>query len=131
MRPRFTTVLCPFFPCHKAAQIPRAAGASRWKQAVWAFGSVAEEAPFSLKQDGHILWVGGGRICVPPIQDAAERHDSTKWPGLYRLGEKAQVNSCNLTAWLQWLGLIYLRDADKAICRSKDERSGEMRLFYE
>lgn len=63
------------------------------------------------------------------IQDAADRYDFTKWPELYRLAEEAQVNISNLTVRLQRLGLIYLRDGDKTIYRSKDERSGQKGLF--
>jgi len=63
------------------------------------------------------------------IQDAADRHDFTKWPELYRLAEDAQVNISNLTVRLQRLGLIYLRDGDKTIYRSKDEWSGQGTLF--
>ena len=63
------------------------------------------------------------------IQDAADRYDFTKWPELYRLAEEAGVNISNLTVRLQRLGLIYLRDGDKTIYRSKDEWSGQRRLF--
>lgn len=61
--------------------------------------------------------------------DAAERCDLSKWPELYRLAEEAQVNISNLTVRLQRLGLIYLRDGDKTIYRSKDEFTGQGKLF--
>lgn len=35
----------------------------------------------------------------------------------------------NLTVRLQRLGLIYLRDGDKRICRSKDEFTGQSTLY--
>lgn len=63
------------------------------------------------------------------IQDAAGRYDFTKWPDLYRLADEAQVNISNLVVRLQRLGLIYLRDGDKTIYRSKDEWSGQGSLF--
>jgi hypothetical protein len=63
------------------------------------------------------------------IQDAAGRYDFTKWPDLYRLADEAQVNISNLTVRLRRLGLIYLRDGDKTIYRSKDEWSGQKSLF--
>jgi hypothetical protein len=61
--------------------------------------------------------------------EAAERCDATKWTNLYRLAEEAQVNISNLTVRLQRLGLIYLRDGDKTIYRSKEEWSGQKELF--
>lgn len=63
------------------------------------------------------------------IQEAAEQHDFTKWPNLYRLAEKAQVNITNLTVRLQRLGMIYLRNGDKTIYRSEDEFTGQKSLF--
>jgi len=63
------------------------------------------------------------------IQEAAQRYDLTKWPDLYRLAEEAQVNISNLTVRLQRLGLIYLREGDKKIYRSENERSGQKSLF--
>jgi len=61
--------------------------------------------------------------------EAAEQHDLTKWPELYRLAELAQVTISNLTVRLQRLGLIYLRDGDKRIYRNEDEWSGQKQLF--
>ena len=55
------------------------------------------------------------------IREAGQRFDLTKWPQLYGLAEEAQVNISNLAVRLQRLGLIYLRDGDKTICRSQDE----------
>lgn len=63
------------------------------------------------------------------IQSVGEQHDFTKWPDLYRLAEKAQVNITNLTVRLQRLGLIYLRDGDKRIYRNEDEFTGQKSLF--
>ena len=63
------------------------------------------------------------------IQEAADRYDFTKWPELYRLAEEAQVNISNLTVRLQRLGMIYLREGDKTIYRSKDEWNGQGTLF--
>lgn len=63
------------------------------------------------------------------IQDAASRYDFTKWPDLYRLADEAQVNISNLTVRLRRLGMIYLQDGDKTIYRSKDEVTGQKRLF--
>ena len=63
------------------------------------------------------------------IIEAAERYDVTKWRELYRLAEEAQVNITNLTVRLQRLGLIYLRDGDKTIYRSKEEFTGQRNLF--
>lgn len=60
---------------------------------------------------------------------AAEQHDLTNWPQLYRLAEAAQVTITNLTVRLQRLGLIYLRDGDRTIYRSKDEVTGQKKLF--
>jgi hypothetical protein len=61
--------------------------------------------------------------------EAAEQHDLTSWPESYRLAETAQVTISNLTVRLRRLGLIYLRDGDKTIYRSKDEWSGQKTLF--
>lgn len=63
------------------------------------------------------------------MKKAASRYDLTEWRELYRLAEEAQVNITNLTVRLQRLGLIYLRDGDKAIYRSEDEWSGQKKLF--
>jgi hypothetical protein len=63
------------------------------------------------------------------IREAANRFDLTTWQGLYRLRDEAQVNITNLTVRLQRLGLIYLRDGDKRIYRSKDEFTGQGTLF--
>ena len=63
------------------------------------------------------------------IQEAAEQCDFTKWPNLYRLAEKAEVNITNLTVRLQRLGMIYLREGDKTIYRSEDEFTGQKSLF--
>jgi hypothetical protein len=63
------------------------------------------------------------------IQEADKRLDLTTWQGLYRLRDEAQVNITNLTVRLQRLGLIYLRDGDKRIYRSKDEATGQGSLF--
>jgi hypothetical protein len=63
------------------------------------------------------------------IQEAAQRYDLLTWQGLYRLRDEAQVNITNLTVRLQRLGLIYLREGDKKIYRSKDEFSGQGSLF--
>ena len=63
------------------------------------------------------------------IREAEGRFDFTQWRDLYRLAEEAQVNITNLTVRLQRLGLIYLRDGDKRIYRSKDEFTGQGTLF--
>ena len=63
------------------------------------------------------------------MREADQRYDLTKWPELYRLAEEAQVNITNLTVRLQRLGMIYLRDGDKRIYRSKDEFTGQRELF--
>jgi hypothetical protein len=63
------------------------------------------------------------------IREAEGRFDFTKWRDLYRLAEEAQVNITNLTARLQRLGLIYLRNGDKKIYRSQDEVTGQGSLF--
>lgn len=63
------------------------------------------------------------------ILEAADQYDLTNWPDLYRLAEAAQVNISNLTVRLQRLGLIYLRDSEKTIYRSKDEFTGQRSLF--
>jgi hypothetical protein len=63
------------------------------------------------------------------IRDAADHFDLLRWPDLYRLAELAHVTISNLTVRLQRLGLIYLRDGDKRIYRSKDECSGQGTLF--
>lgn len=63
------------------------------------------------------------------MQEASQRRDLTKWPVLYRLAEEAQVSISNLTVRLQRLELIYLRDGDKKIYRSKDEFTGQGTLF--
>ncbi len=63
------------------------------------------------------------------VRDAAARFDLLRWPDLYRLAELAQVTISNLTVRLQRLGLIYLRDRDKRIYRSKDEFNGQGTLF--
>lgn len=63
------------------------------------------------------------------IKEAEQRYDFLKWRDLYRLAEEAQVNITNLTVRLQRLGLIYLRDGDKRIYRSKDEVTGQGSLF--
>ena len=63
------------------------------------------------------------------MRAADERYDLTTWPSLYRLRDEAQVNITNLTVRLQRLGLIYLRDGDKRIYRSKDEFTGQGTLF--
>ena len=63
------------------------------------------------------------------IQEAAVQYDLTSWPELYRLADEAQVNISNLTVRLRRLGLIYLRDGDKTIYRSKDEVTRQKKLF--
>ncbi len=63
------------------------------------------------------------------MREAGQRYDLTRWPDLYRLAEEAQVTISNLTVRLQRLGLIYLRDGDKTIYRSKDEFTGQGTLF--
>lgn len=63
------------------------------------------------------------------VQEAAGRFDLLRWTDLYRLAELAQVTISNLTVRLQRLGLIYLRDGDKRIYRSKDEFTGQGTLF--
>ena len=63
------------------------------------------------------------------VQDAADTFDFLRWADLYRLAELAQVTISNLTVRLQRLGLIYLRDGDKRIYRSKDEFTGQGTLF--
>jgi len=63
------------------------------------------------------------------IGEAAEKFDFLRWPDLYRLAELAQVTISNLTVRLQRLGMIYLRDGDKRIYRSKDEFNGQGSLF--
>jgi hypothetical protein len=63
------------------------------------------------------------------IREAEGRFDFTKWRDLHRLAEKAEVTISNLTVRLQRLGLIYLRDGDKKIYRSKDEVTGQGSLF--
>lgn len=63
------------------------------------------------------------------IRDAAGSFDFLRWPDLYRLAELAQVTISNLTVRLQRLGIIYLRDGDKRIYRSKDEFTGQGTLF--
>ncbi len=63
------------------------------------------------------------------IRDAQARFDLLNWRDLYRMAEEAQVNITNLTVRLQRLGLIYLRDGDKKIYRSKDEATGQGSLF--
>jgi hypothetical protein len=63
------------------------------------------------------------------IRDAAPQFDFQRWPDLYRLAELAQVTISNLTVRLQRLGMIYLRDGDKRIYRSKDEFTGQGTLF--
>jgi hypothetical protein len=63
------------------------------------------------------------------IRDAAQSFDLLRWPDLYRLAELAQVTISNLTVRLQRLGMIYLRDGDKRIYRSKDEFTGQGSLF--
>jgi hypothetical protein len=63
------------------------------------------------------------------IREAEGRFDFLKWPDLYRLAEDAQVNITNLTVRLQRLGMIYLRDGDKKIYRSKEEFTGQGSLF--
>lgn len=63
------------------------------------------------------------------MDEASGRYDFTNWPDLYRLAEEAQVTISNLVVRLQRLGLMYLRDGDKAIYRNKDEWSGQKRLF--
>lgn len=63
------------------------------------------------------------------VRDAASQFDFQWWPDLYRLAEHAQVTISNLTVRLQRLDLIYLRDGDKRIYRSKDEFNGQGTLF--
>jgi hypothetical protein len=61
--------------------------------------------------------------------EAADQHDLTNWCDLYRPTELAQVTISNLTVRLQRLGLIYLRDGDRTLYRSKDEITGQKKLF--
>jgi len=63
------------------------------------------------------------------MREAEGCFDFTRWRDLYRLAEEAQVNITNLTVRLQRLGLIYLRDGDKTIYRSKAEFTGQGSLF--
>ncbi|MDB4777819.1 hypothetical protein OAG68_00010 [bacterium] len=63
------------------------------------------------------------------IEEASTKFDFLKWPDLYRLAELAEVNISNLVTRLQRLNLIYLREGDKTIYRSKDELTGQKSLF--
>jgi hypothetical protein len=63
------------------------------------------------------------------IREAEGRFDFKTWRDLFRLAAEAQVNITNLTVRLQRLGLIFLRDSDKRIYRSKDEFTGQGSLF--
>ncbi|QDV56253.1 hypothetical protein [Rosistilla oblonga] len=63
------------------------------------------------------------------MHEANEQYDFTQWSDLYRLAEVAQVNISNLTVRLQRLGMIYLRNGDKTIYRSRDEFTGQQTLF--
>lgn len=63
------------------------------------------------------------------MREATEQIDVTSWPALYNLAEEAQVNISNLTVRLRRLRLIYLRDGDKTIYRSRDEFTGQGTLF--
>ena len=63
------------------------------------------------------------------MREAEQRYDLTKWPELYGLAEEALVSISNLTVRLQRLGLIYLRDGDRKIYRSRDEATGQGSLF--
>jgi hypothetical protein len=63
------------------------------------------------------------------VVEAALSFNLTHWPDLYRLAECAEVTISNLTVRLQRLGLIYLRDGEKRIYRSKDEFTGQQTLF--
>lgn len=63
------------------------------------------------------------------MREADQRLDLTSWRDLYRLRDEAQVTISNLTVRLQRLDLIYLREGDKKIYRSKDDYTGQKSLF--
>ncbi len=63
------------------------------------------------------------------MMEAADRYDVTSWPELYKFAEDAQVSISNLTVRLQRLGMIYLREGDKRIYRSRDVFTGQRTFF--
>lgn len=63
------------------------------------------------------------------IREAAAEFDLTSWPVLYELADAAQVTISNLVVRLRRLNLVYMRDGDKTIYRSKDEFTGQRTFF--
>jgi hypothetical protein len=63
------------------------------------------------------------------MRESAANLDLTSWSVLYELAKTAQVTISNLVVRLQRLDLIYMRDGDKTIYRSRDEFTGQKTLF--
>lgn len=63
------------------------------------------------------------------MREAAANLDLTSWSVLYELANTAQVTISNLVVRLRRLDLIYMRDGDKTIYRSRDEFTGQKTLF--
>ena len=63
------------------------------------------------------------------MRDAAAKLDLTSWSVLYELANIAQVTISNLVVRLRRLNLIYIREGDKTIYRSRDEFTGQGTLF--
>lgn len=63
------------------------------------------------------------------MREVADTLDVTSWPVLYELANTAQVTISNLVVRLRRLDLIYMRDGEKTIYRSRDEFTGQKTLF--
>lgn len=63
------------------------------------------------------------------MREAAANLVLTSWSVLYELANTAQVTISNLVVRLRRLDLIYMRDGDKTIYRSRDEFTGQKTLF--
>ena len=59
--------------------------------------------------------------------EEALKVDRTKWPNLYRLGERFDVTISALCVRLQQLNLLYIKD--KQLFESKEEAQGQLSVY--
>ena len=63
------------------------------------------------------------------LEEVTPHYNLTRWPDLYDLANKAQVNISNLITRLRRLEMIFIPKGSKIIYRSVDEYSGQKSLF--
>lgn len=65
------------------------------------------------------------------MREAVVKLDLISWWVLHELAHTAQVTIWKLVGGLRRLDLIYMRDGDKTIYRSRDEFIGQRSLFWQ